>query len=282
MAEERNFSHELRQIEGILANAALDRALIRMRRTSLLLKNWETQPRAPAGQSDGGQWVSEPGGAGHQSLPTSWSSIGEDHAESSQQSAGNLERTTLDDGTKVLSIRVRARRGEFEEQHVVVAPDGESRVFETSGDTQTIRDGISGEVLSRTTFTPSGLVAEPTVQPAFLPAAPAAIAAGIEAVQAARTFELALSLFTVLSSRKDGFGTVLGMTAREYIPAERHSTGIVASVGQLTQQQLDATCPRNGEVRALTNEVTRTVKASGQYRDSIELGNKNHIKIAEL
>lgn len=262
----------------MLAEAALERALIRLQREQLGRKNWENQIRAPGGQPNGGQWIAGPGGVSRQLPPTSWSSLGDGKPRPDQESAGNSERTTLDDGTKVLSIRIHAGRGEFDEQHAVVAPDGESRVFERSGDTQTIRDGISGEVLSRTTFTSAGLIAEPIVQPAFAPA----IALAIEAVQAARTFELALSLFTVLSSRKDGFGTVLGMTAREYVPADRSSTGLVAWVGQLTQQQLDATCPRNGEVRALTNEVTRAVKASGQYRNNTDLGNKVHIKIASI
>lgn len=267
----RSFEQEVLSVRGLLAEAALEHALIRLQREQLSRKNWETQNRAPGGQPNGRQWIAGPGGVSRQLPPTSWSSLGDGKPRPDQESAGNSERTTLDDGTKVLSIRIHAGRGEFDEQHAVVAPDGESRVFERSGDTQTIRDGISGEVLSRTKFTSAGLIAEPIVQPAFAPA----IALAIEAVQAARTFELALSLFTVLSSRKDGFGTVLGMTAREYVPADRSSTGLVAWVGQLTQQQLDATCPRNGEVRALTNEVTRAVKASGQYRKRQILGTKS-------
>ncbi len=282
MSRGKSFEQDVRSVRGLLAEASLEHALIRLQREHLRRKSWENQIRAPAGQSNGGQWVAGPGGILRQLPPTSWSSLHDGTSRPAQEPADKTERTTLDDGTKVLSIRVRAGRGEFDEQHAVVAPDGESRVFETSGDTQTIRDGVSGEVLSRTTFTPAGLVTEPIVQSAFAPAVPPAIALGIEAIQAARTFELALSLFTVLSSRKDGFGTVLGMTAREYIPAERSSTGLVAWVGQLTQQQLDSTCPRNGEVRALTNEVARAVKASGQYRDSRDLGNKIHIKIAKI
>jgi len=82
------------------------------------------------------------------------------------------ESTTLKDGTHVLSIRIHAGRKPFDEQHTVIALYGESRIFETSGATQTIRDGQTGNVLSRSTFTATDLVSEPLVQPAFLPAVP--------------------------------------------------------------------------------------------------------------
>ncbi len=263
---QRRSQSDLRIAQGLLAGAALDRALIGLRREARQTKDWQAQPRAPAGQSDGGQWVSSPGEAGSGSAST----------------LASTDSQTLEDGTRVLSIRIHAGQKDFDEQHAVIAPDGESRIFETSGATQTIRDGETGEVLSRTTFTPTELVSEPFAQTAFAPAVPFAIEAAIEAIQAARTIELTLSLFTVLSARKDGFGTVLGLTAHEFTPGEASSARMTAWVGQLNQQQLDAACPRNGEVRAITNDVTRAVRASGQYRNRTEVGNKVHIGIASV
>ena len=272
---------ELGRIKGVLADAALDSALLRLRREALQHKDWATQPRAPAGQSDGGRWISDAGGH-HDSPPTASASLRDSEPNGGDKPSATTDSTTLEDGTRVLSIRIHAGRTDFDEQHAVIAPDGESRIFETSGATQTIRDGETGEVLSRTTFTPTELFSEPIARSTFAPAVPFAIAAGIEAIQAARRVELALSLFTVLSARKDGFGTVLGLTAHEYVPGDSSSGRMTAWVGQLSQQQLDSACPRNGEVRAITNDVTRTVRASGQYRNRTELGNKVHIGIADV
>ncbi len=189
-------------LRHLLAGLALETKLIRLQR-QLQAKNWETQPRAPAGQPNGGEWVPTPIGA-------QWASLQEDRPSGPSPQDPPPQSTTLEDGTRVLSIRVHAGRKPFDEQHIVTAPDGESRVFETSGETQTIRDGKTGEVLSRTTFTPTGLVAEPIVQQAFAPALPL-IAAPVIA-----TFELGLQLLTYLSAREDGYGTVLGLTAQEY------------------------------------------------------------------
>ena len=87
-----------------------------------------------------------------------------------------------EDGTRILSIRIHAAPRPFDERHTVIAPDGGSRVFETSGPTQTIRDGATDAVLARSTVTRLGAVPEPeaVVQPVFLPAVPATVATTIE------------------------------------------------------------------------------------------------------
>ncbi|MFD0935927.1 hypothetical protein ACFQ12_12145, partial [Methylobacterium trifolii] len=185
----------------------------------------------------------------------------------------STERTETEDGTRVVSIRIHAGPRPFDEQHTVVAPDGESRVFETSGATQTIRDGQSGEVLARSTFTAEGVEPEAVVQPAFLATVPAVVA---------RTIELAGALFAVLSARRDGFGTVLGMSAQEYRPAEGFDENPALWVGQLDQAGLDAACPRNGEVQALTDSVAASVRASGLYRSALDFGNQVHSVIANI
>ncbi|MCJ2058074.1 hypothetical protein MKL09_16095 [Methylobacterium sp. J-048] len=184
------------------------------------------------------------------------------------------DSTTLEDGTRVLSIRIRAGRKPFDEQHTVTAPDGESRIFETSGETQTIRDGNTGEVLSQTTFTPTGLVAEPIAQLALAPTLPL-IAAPVIA-----TFELALQLLTYLSARKDGYGTVLGMSAQEYQYEDVAQPDMPMWIGRLNQAQLDATCPKAGEVQTIVDDVAARVKAQGSYASGAVLGTRIHAEIA--
>lgn len=168
-------------LRSVLAGLALETKLIRLQR-QLHAKGWETQPRAPAGQPNGGEWVPAPGGG-------QWATLHEDRPSgpSPQDPPPFTEATTLEDGTHVLSIRIHTGRKPFGEQHTVIAPDGESRIFETSGETQTIRDGQTGDVQSRSTFTAIDLVSEPIVQPAFLPAVSLAIEGALAAVEPVRT-----------------------------------------------------------------------------------------------
>lgn len=203
---------EIRQLRGILAGLSLDTKLLRLEH-ALWRKGWSDQPRAPAGQSDGGQWVAGGGAVDPEVLrlvTPQWAQMPE--AEPAQ----SREETRLEDGTRILSIRIRAGRRDFDEQHAVTAPDGESRIFETLGATQTIRDGVSGEILGRSTFTANGVEPDATIQPALLPAVPAAVVAA----QVLRTLELAGTLFAFLSARRGGYGTVLGATAHEFRGAE--------------------------------------------------------------
>lgn len=220
-------------------------------------------PPAPAGQPNGGEKLHGPGGG-------RWDSLHEDRpgGPSPQDPSPLPEATTLEDGTRVPSIRIHAGRTPSDEQHTVIAPDGESRIFKTSGDTQTIRDGQTGDVLSRSTFTATDLVSAPLVQPAFLPAVPLAIEGALAAVEAVRALELALSLLTVL-----------GLTAHEFDPASGSQPALTPWVGKLNQQALDGACPRNGEVRVIVNDVTNAVRASGNYRNPTDFGNQVHIEV---
>ncbi|WP_156630205.1 hypothetical protein [Methylobacterium sp. Leaf112] len=149
------------------------------------------QPRVPAGQGGGGQWSPSGGGGG---APTQ-----------------TQQRTLLDGGGEVLSIRVRSGRGDWDEQHRVITPDGESRLFETEGDVQTIRDGQTGEVLSRATFAGSGTPPEATIRPVFLPVVPFVVAPAVAA-----TLEASAFLFAYLAARGPSFGKAPGTTAMRY------------------------------------------------------------------
>jgi hypothetical protein len=128
MRDESQAHGEAIVLRNVLAGLALETKLIRLQR-QLHAKGWETQPRAPAGQPNGGEWVQGPSGG-------QWTSLHEDRPgdPSPQDPPPLTEATTLEDGTRVLSIRIHAGRKPFDEQHTVTAPDGESRAFETSGE----------------------------------------------------------------------------------------------------------------------------------------------------
>ncbi|WP_146221742.1 hypothetical protein [Methylobacterium sp. B4] len=218
-----------------MAGAALDLGAVRLERT-LRRKSSEDRPRAPAGQPDGGQWV--PSGGGVQGV-----------SERSNDTDGDVahrEQTVLDDGTRVLSLRIRAGRRDYDAQDIVTAPDGQSRIFETSGLTQTIRDGETGAVLGRSTVTAAGAEPEAFAQPAFLPAAPVAIA----------TVELALALYAVRSGQNDPYSrTVLGLSAQEFLPNPQGITAPAIWIGPISQSALGAACQRNGQVEAIPTKL---------------------------
>lgn len=245
-------------VKGLLARAAVDLKAIRLER-ALRRKFSSDQPRAPAGQPDGGQWIPSGGGG----------------VSGSESDIADREQTVLDDGTRVLSLRIRSGRRDYDKQDVVTAPDGQSRIFETSGLTQTIRDGETGAVLGRSTFTAAGAEPEAFAQPAFLPAAP--IAAG------AATIELALSLYAVYAARNDPYSrTVLGLSAQEFVPNPQGGTHPAIWVGPINQTMLDAACKRNGQVEKITNQVTRRVRASGLYRTAQDFANRVHFEIHQI
>ena len=172
-------THDLEAMRLRLALQTTQTKLLRVRH--LMRKYDPNQPRVPAGQGGGGQWSPSGGGGG---APTK-----------------TQQRTLLDGGGEVLSIRVRSGRGDWDEQHRVITPDGESRLFETEGDVQTIRDGQTGEVLSRATFAGSGTPPEATIRPVFLPVVPFVVAPAVAA-----TLEASAFLFAYLAARGPSFG----------------------------------------------------------------------------
>lgn len=189
--------------------------------------------------------------------------------------AQSREETRLEDGTRILSIRIRAGRRDFDEQHAVTAPDGESRIFETLGATQTIRDSVSGEILGRSTFTANGVEPDATIQPALLPAVPAAVVVA----QVLRTLELARTLFAFLSARRGGYGTVLGATAHEFRGAEDFRNKPAIWVGPLDLPALDAACPKTGAIQTQLDAVNTAVRQENPFRTPSQIGNEVHSRM---
>ncbi|CAO4166892.1 PD-(D/E)XK endonuclease-like domain-containing protein [Methylorubrum populi] len=261
MRQGTNPRSEIAAIRGLLAGAALDVKMLRLER-ALRHKFSPDQPRAPAGQPNGGRWIPADG-------------AGSDDADTSHGTEGDVasrSQTLLDDGTRVLTLRIRSGQREYDRQDIVTAPDGQSRIFETSGLTQTIRDGATGAVLGRSTFTADGAEPEAFAQPAFAPAVPLGVA----------TVELALWLFSVLSSRNSLYSrTVLGLSAHEFKPDPEGGGKPVVWVGPITRDKLDKACRRNAQVEEMTNRVARRVHATGLYTSPQAFGNKVHYEIAK-
>ena len=243
---------DVAELRGLLARLALDAASIRCER-HLARKDWSDQPRAPAGQSDGGRWISGGGFASGKDPVTT----------------GSVETA---DGSRVLSIRIHAKPRPFDEQHFVTAPDGESRIFETSGDTQTVRDGETGEMLGRSTFTAQGAEPEARLQLARF----GALVAAAEGTAAA-----AMALLSALSRQNDRNGTAaLGLTATGFLP-RAGSDFDTTWVGRLSREKLDAACPRAGEVKAIADEAAAYVRSQIEGLSPQEFGNRVHLRIKD-
>jgi len=258
LTDERH-AQDVAAIRTELAGLAVGVKLIRLERV-LSRKYRPDQPRAPAGQSDGGRWLPE--GTGGETQPQA-----------------QTEDAVLEDGTRVLSIRIRAKpHTDWDEQHTVTGPDGTRTVFETSGLTQTIRDGDSDEILSRSILTPDG--AEPQ---AFVQLARGRPRPSDElARRFAKTLEAAGSLFSVLSERKTRDGkAIFAAPASEYKPGDAYDPQSMW-VGAVGQTELDQVCPRNREVQSIADAVAADVRASGNYLDEQDFGNKVHARIAKI
>ena len=186
-----------------LAALTVDTKLVRLW-WSLNRKYSADQPRAPAGQSDGGQWVSEGGGTGP-----------------STQGDGSDARRVVEggvtaNGSRVLSIRVRnAATGEWNEDHAVEAPDGTRFFFRTDGAVQSVYEGGTGALVSRSTWTDGGPVPDAVAQPAFLRTPLRGLPGLAPAVPS--PVPSALQLYEFLASRNTaGRKAVIGFSAREY------------------------------------------------------------------
>lgn len=252
-------AQEIAALRTELAGLAVGVKLIRLDHV-LSRKYRPDQPRAPAGQSDGGRWVSE----------------GTDGASEAQS---QTEDSVLEDGSRVLSIRIRAKpHTDWDEQHTVTGPDGTRTVFETSGLTQTIRDSDSGEILARSRLTQDGAEPEAFVQLARSRPRPSDDLAR----RFARALEAAGSLFSVLSGQNTkNRKAIFVAPASEYIPGDAYDHRAMW-VGAVGQTELDQLCPRNREVQAIADLVAADVRASGNYMDEQDFGNKVHVGIADI
>ncbi|GJE55632.1 hypothetical protein FV217_17725 [Methylobacterium sp. WL9] len=266
---------DLNEIRASLAGLTVETKLLRI--GWLLSQKYDPdQPREPAGQLGGGRWTSgDPTAAGPLAAgddPETTGSIGGGSAPSTTQ-----EEVVTADGSRVLSIRIRSNpHAEWDEQHTVTAPDGTRTVFETSGLTQTIRDGGSGEILSRSRLTTSGAEPEAFFQSAR---APQRLPRELKRLSD-RILQAAISLFTTEAIRRNRDGTaIFAAPASEYIPGDAFNDRAMW-VGAVSQRELDRLCPRNAEIQALAKSTAAEVRALGGYGTEQNFGNIVHRIIA--
>ncbi|MET0258414.1 MAG: hypothetical protein ABW179_07510 [Methylobacterium sp.] len=266
---------DLNALRANLAGLTVETKLLRI--GWLLSRKYDpAQPREPAGQPGGGRWTSDgstdAGSLADRDDPATTGSIGSDPAASTTQ-----EEVVTADGSRVLTIRVRSnsqtdRLTDWDEQHVVTAPDGISTIIENDGSTQTIRDGDTGEILGRNTWTPNGVSADAFVQQARGPGS---------VQRVARTIEALGTYFVVQSARNGRDGTaIFDAPASSYKPANDTALPPIW-VGRVDQRELDAACPRNGEVQALADEAAAEIKALSNYASPQDFGSKVHASIAK-
>ena len=145
---------DVARIRSDLADVAVSLGWLRVER-SLLHKYRPDQPRVPAGSFGAGRWTLDgPAASGNDGTGGST----------------RTEETVMGDGSRVLTLRIRSNpSAEPVEHYAVVSPEGEHTIFENSGWTQTIRDGETGDILSRSTLTPDGAEPEAFFQPARSP-----------------------------------------------------------------------------------------------------------------
>lgn len=213
------------------------KAQTRLLRHQLGRKYNPDQPRVPAGNADGGQWTSGGGGGEGSPAPTGTDFLsdlgaafsaalnfgdvvadtsGEEswafYQEATRPDGSLAERAIVNrDGSTIQSeFAEPGRAGDWDQRHTVTLPDGGKTTFETSGRTQTIRDGgPGGEVVSRSTWTERGPEPEATVQQARSPG------------PRGDPTSAATILFGWLASRDqvDGKRTVMGFVPRDYQPS---------------------------------------------------------------
>lgn len=94
-----------------------------------------------------------------------------------------------------------------------------------------------------------------------------------------RTIEAALALFTVLSGQNSADQTaVLGFRAEEFLSGA-NGDAPATRIGVLDREQVDAACPRHGEVQSLTDTAADTATREGNYRTRAEYGTRVHKEI---
>lgn len=284
----RQPSHQTRaKLHRFACMLAAERFLIAGRRLSAHLRKYDpSQPRVPAGRPDAGQWtrVSEGGGGGGFSLPLfdAFTDVsGEDawgDVSSSYTDTGELasEQVSNSDGSSILS---EFATGDailaWDERHTVVTTSGNAIRFENTGDTQTITDVATGQTIARNTWTPNGVVPEPTLQSVFVPSTwPFIVQTALEA---------GTILFTWLSSHNSSQSTtIFDFKASEFAPNPSGEVDKPAIwIGTRTKEEVDALCPRREEVQQMTDAAVAAVRDRGLTLTPQQFGTAVHKELQD-
>jgi gas vesicle protein len=243
-----------------------------------------SQPRVPAGHSDGGRWTDQPGG-GAPSSPRrdvtvdrtgkeTWSSFANAYRPDGTLSE---QRVFNRDGSRIVSeFNEPGSPGDWDVRHTVITKDGRKLTFETAGDVQRTYDE-NGRMIGASVWTNDGPEALPMVQQAFLPA----IAAIPPTVTT--TIELGLILFAWLAGRTPPPDrvAVFGFKAREYRGEGSPEEPDAAFVGELTRDEVKEVCKKLDDVQERTDDAVDKVRKGGGYDNASDFGTKVHKRIAD-
>lgn len=252
----------------LLAFARARFALARVRRVMERKAGFDpSQPRDDRGRwtSGGGSGSSPSGGqtvATDQTGEESWSSVVSDW-----NGDGTLAQELVfnRDGSTILSeFAAAGDNAAWDERHTVTVPDGGRFRFDLDGDTQTIADADTGDVLSRATWEKDGPRDEAVPQPVFATGG------------AVRAIGGAITLYRWLGARSPIDAVpVIGFKADEYTPGEPPSM-TPNWVGTRTREEVDDACPRHGEVQSRTDDAARTVRNEGRGLSAQQYGTAVH------
>jgi hypothetical protein len=225
------------------------------------------QPR-----DDHGRWTSGGGSAG----VVSWDTINSlsedatwDRVVGGYDDTGDLiEQTVFNrDGSTIRSEFAGADA--WDERHTVTTATGSRLSFETAGDTQTIADSETGDVVGRSTWTSAGPEPDASLQLARAPGSD-------PAVVIRKTIEAAAALYVWLSAGNDSGSTAtFALNANEFKPGELPSANAIW-VGRRSKDEVDAACPRHGEVQWRTDDAADTITREGNYLTASQYGTAVH------
>lgn len=272
------------------------KAQTRLLRYELVRKYNPDQPRVPAGNTGGGQWTSGGGDATPtgtdvlSDLGSAFSTAlnfgdvvpdtsGEEswafYQDATRPDGSLAERAVVNrDGSTIHSeFAETGKRSDWDERHTVTSPEGGKTTFETSGRTQTIRDGgPDGEIVSRSTWTERGPEREATVQQVFAQE-------GVRrAVSAAGTI-----LFGWLSPSDDidGQRTVMGFVPREYQPGTTGQLDL-AFVGKPGEEEVKDVCKKLETVQELTDRAAGAAGDVRRFSSAATYGTDVHVRFKDF
>ncbi len=291
------------RLAGAAAITRLRRSLIRLQdetrllRRDLLRRKYDpSQPRVPAGSSDGGQWTSGAGGGGGslrpmpgfgpegglaEAGPEDGFVVDETGAESwafyeeRRDKEGDVaERAIVNrDGSTIHSEYAASRQAGFDERHTVTTPEGDKVTFETTERTQTIRfGGPGGDIVGRTVWTPGG--PEPDAEIVEARWRRDRGSSGSAWSQAGGT------LFGWLNALGEatGLSTVLGFRASDYSPGTTGSLE-VSFVGQVDRGEVERACPHMPTIQEILDSAARDAGPSSNFESMQRYGTEVHLRL---
>lgn len=272
----------------------------------LMRKFDPSQPRVPAGQPGGGQWTSGgpgiafgpqtppegqgdegQGGLGGSQLTVIPAALVDRHSEVMRDPTGEAPwKSYVDtlrpdgsiakrwminrDGSTLLTeINTPGNSDGWDRRDTVTLANGKAVIFETSGGTQTIKDG-QGHVIAQSVWTTDGPRAQAVRQTVFLQTLPAILAEVAEA---------GIIVYDAVVLGKSLAPLIALPVGNEFTAPERPG-GFPLWVGGVTRERLYETCPRAQEVQERTDNAVDQVRRLGPMSPA-EFGNKVH-KTLEL